>query len=130
MNNTTADSMVTPNPGAHTGRHNRFAHDMHMHTMTHKNQSTLCCGHRVNNMNGRVSNKCTRITLVPHISRMLCMESWGAPTSRVRQPMPLAKIGPIVEPHSMSLRMQNSCVGIPRLWASSLQISICNMYKQ
>ncbi len=59
-------------------------------------------------------------TLVPQISRMLCMESWGAPTSRVRQPMPLARMGPMVDPHSMSFRMLNSWVGMPRLCASSL----------
>ena len=34
--------------------------------------------------------------------------------------MPLARIGPIVDPHSMSLRTTNSCVGMLCLWASSL----------
>ena len=38
--------------------------------------------------------------------------------------MPLARIGPMVEPQSMSLRMLNSCVGMPRLWASSLQVDV------
>ena len=60
-------------------------------------------------------------TLVPHISLMLCMLSWGPPTSTVRQPSPEDRMGPIVDPQAMSDFTQNSCVGMPRLLASSLQ---------
>lgn len=45
----------------------------------------------------------------------------GAPTSTVRQPSPEARIGPMVDPHAMSLRTQNSCVGMPRRRATSLR---------
>ena len=44
----------------------------------------------------------------------------GAPTSTVRQPSPDARMGPIVDPHAMSERTQNSCVGMPRRRATSL----------
>ena len=56
-----------------------------------------------------------------HISRMECIASCGAPTSTVRQPSPEAKIGPMVDPHAISERTQNSCVGMFRLRATSLQ---------
>ena len=86
----------------------------------------------------------------PHISLMECMASCGAPTSMVRQPRLLARIGPacihngqdmahaaktrahveavliraahapIVDPQAMSLRTANSWVGMSRLRATSL----------
>lgn len=39
---------------------------------------------------------------------MLCIDSCGAPTSTVRIPTPLAKMGPIVEPQGMSFRTTKS----------------------
>ncbi|GAY51038.1 hypothetical protein CUMW_131210 [Citrus unshiu] len=45
-----------------------------------------------------------------HISLILCIDNCGAPTSTVRMPTPLAKMGPIVEPQAMSLRTTKSCI--------------------
>ena len=53
-------------------------------------------------------------------SEPACAVTCGAPTSTVRQPRPDARIGPIVEPHAMSERTQNSWVGMPRRRATSL----------
>ena len=39
----------------------------------------------------------------------------------MRHPRPEAKMGPIVDPQAMSDLTQNSCVGMPRLYASSLR---------
>ena len=39
------------------------------------------------------------------------MESCGTPTSTVRMPRLVARIGPIVLPQPMSLRTTKSCVG-------------------
>lgn len=47
------------------------------------------------------------------ISRMLCIASVAAPTSSVLQPSEDARMGPMVEPHPMSDRVQKSCVGMP-----------------
>ena len=57
----------------------------------------------------------------PHISLIECMDSWGAPTSTVRQPKFAARMGPMVLPQAMSLRTQNSWVGMPWRRATSLQ---------
>ena len=125
MNQTIADWQL-PQRRPNTSIHNRVALDLRMGKQP-KQQDTCI----VEIVPKRQQNKwqserqCIMVTLVPHISRMLCIDSWGAPTSKVRHPMPLAKIGPIVEPHSMSLRILNSCVGMPRLWASSLQVNVC-----
>jgi len=39
------------------------------------------------------------------------MESWGTPTSTVRMPHEVARMGPMVEPQATSLRTTNFCVG-------------------
>jgi len=51
---------------------------------------------------------CTTLE-VQHISRIECMDSWGAPTSTVAMPNFDDMIGPIVEPHGESLRTTKSC---------------------
>ena len=58
----------------------------------------------------------------PHISRIECIDSCGAPTSTVRQPRLEARIGPMVEPHAMSLRTLNSWAGMPRRLPTSLHM--------
>jgi hypothetical protein len=55
---------------------------------------------------------------VPHISRMLCIDSCATPTSTVRQPSADARMGPMVLPQGMSFRTQNSC----GLWAGGLRV--------
>ena len=43
------------------------------------------------------------------ISRTLCIDSCGAPTSTVRIPVLVDRIGPMVLPHPRSERTTNSC---------------------
>ena len=62
------------------------------------------------------------VSSVPHISRIECMESCGIPTSTVRMPLLVLKIGPIVLPHPKSERTTNSCDLIIRLLPISLNI--------
>lgn len=63
------------------------------------------------------------ISSTPHISRMECIASVGAPTSTVLQPNPDERMGPIVLPHAMSLFTQNSWLGMPRRRPTSLKHS-------
>ena len=46
--------------------------------------------------------------LMSHISRILCIDNWGQPTSMVAMPSLADMIGPIVEPHGESLRTTKS----------------------
>ena len=57
-----------------------------------------------------VEETVTCMTLHSCSSCMLCIDSYGAPTSIVRIPTPLARIGPIVKPQGMSLRTTKSCI--------------------
>ena len=48
---------------------------------------------------------------VPAISRHECIDITGMPTSTVRSPRRADVIGPIVDPHAMSLRVTKCCSG-------------------
>ena len=54
----------------------------------------------------RIKNK---LTAHEDISRTLCIDSCGAPTSSVRIPVLVDRIGPMVLPHPRSERTTNSC---------------------
>ena len=54
----------------------------------------------------RIKNK---LTAHEDISRTLCIDSCGAPTSTVRIPVLVDRIGPMVLPHPRSERTTNSC---------------------
>lgn len=69
-----------------------------------------------------------RLTLVPAVSLILCIDNWGNPISTVLSPCVLMA-GPMVLPQDPSFLTSNSCRGTSAMSATRLMMKVVDAFE-